>query len=491
MVTVLENQLAVRRPAVHNADLTTTVHAIKERVLTVKLGAGGFGLPPRPGDVHFQTTVARTLDTFKSLLPKQIFPISVDEFTDLYTGSKRRRYEVAATQFKRIGVRRKDAYITGFVKDEKLDLSLKENPVPRLIQPRKPVYNVALGRFLNRKVEKKIYHSLMCLMHNQQIDLGADHTMLPVVFKGLNAEVRGRTIASVWGRYTNPVAVGFDASRFDQHVSQAALRMEHSVYNHLYKNPELAKLLSWQLTTLGFCVSKDGWVKYKQVGGRCSGDMNTSLGNVLIMCLLWHAYIAEHGLRCSLVDDGDDCVLIMEQRDLPGLNQVEDWFLAMGFTMVREQPVHTLERVVFCQAQPVFDGANYIMCRDPRRCLFKDNLMLGKGDVAQQLDAVGMCGLSLTGGLPVMQAYYASMTTRRDSYANPLKSGMDYLALGMTRRFSDIADSARVSFWRAFNICPATQGLLEEYYTSVVTTPANVTSLIDNSPKSINALLHA
>jgi len=37
----------------------------------------------------------------------------------------------------------------------------------------------------------------------------------------------------------------------------------------------------------------------------------------------------------------------------------------MGFNMVVEEPVYELEKVVFCQSQPVFDGVSWTMVPIP------------------------------------------------------------------------------------------------------------------------------
>jgi hypothetical protein len=73
--------------------------------------------------------------------------------------------------------------------------------------------------------------------------------------------------------------VGLDASRFDQHVSHAALKWEHSVYNSWFKDKEFARAISMQLINEGTGYTDEGKIKVEVEGCRMSGDMNTSAGN--------------------------------------------------------------------------------------------------------------------------------------------------------------------------------------------------------------------
>jgi hypothetical protein len=130
-------------------------------------------------------------------------------------------YRAAADSLSTIPVSKRDAVLSTFVKAEKINLTKKPDPAPRVIQPRSPRYNVAVGRYLKR-LEKDIYRALKALAGDV------------VVMKGYNAGQSGEIIARKWARFNRPCAIGLDASRFDQHVSEAALRWEHSVYTQLF-----------------------------------------------------------------------------------------------------------------------------------------------------------------------------------------------------------------------------------------------------------------
>ena len=85
----------------------------------------------------------------------------------------------------------------------------------------------------------------------------------------------------------------------------------------------------------GVAHCQDGRVKFSVRGTRSSGDLNTSLGNCILMCAMVWAYIRDAGLfKVELANNGDDCVVIMEREDLDiFLGGLETWFRDHGFRM--------------------------------------------------------------------------------------------------------------------------------------------------------------
>ena len=89
----------------------------------------------------------------------------------------------------------------------------------------------------------------------------------------------------------------------------------------------------------------------------------------------------------------------------------------------------------------------------------------------QWVNAVGLCGISLTGGIPVVQSYYnmfirntqginSSSILRDVSFA----SGFRNLAKMGSRRVSLISEDSRFSFYLAFGITPDQQRAMESDY---------------------------
>lgn len=461
---------------VHNSDFVNLVRGLLERVFYVKRD-GVFTETPKPREGLYN----ERLSYFRDLLVRRVgrsTPMQRQDFPTLYQGRKRTIYERAVESLAVKSVCRKDAMLKTFVKAEKINFTAKGDPAPRVIQPRDPRYNVEVGRYL-KPLEPKIYKAVERIFGDVTI------------FKGLNAQDSAKKMYHKWRRYSKPVAVGLDASRFDQHVSRQALEWEHSCYTGCFSDStELSRLLQWQIRNEGVGYVEDGKVRYSVEGCRMSGDMNTALGNCVIMCGLVHAYCKHVRIdQFSLANNGDDCVVIMESAHLDRFNDgLREWFLEMGFNMKVEDPVYEFEQIEFCQTHPVRvedlfvpslgqSVPQYIMCRNAPVALAKDCMSIKHLDsravYEKQLTAVGECGIALTGGVPVFQSFYQGMIRagRGRHFKNVdqvymANSGKEMLRAGMKRQVMPISSESRYSFWLAFGITPDQQLELEHYYDS-------------------------
>jgi len=357
-------------------------------------------------------------------------------------------------------VRASDARVSTFVKAEKINTSDKPDPAPRLIQPRDPRYNVEVGRFL-RPLEKPVFRAI------------AEVWGGPTVLK-MNASDQAAALREMWDSFPDPVAVGLDASRFDQHVSADALRWEHSVYLACFRGEErarLERLLSWQVNNKGRAFTPTARFDYETDGCRMSGDINTSLGNCLIMCAMVWAYCQGLGIKCRLANNGDDCVVVMTRADLPRFRAgLDNWFLEMGFTMKVEEPAYEFEHIEFCQTQPVWTPDGWLMVRNPNKAISKDLVSLLNLDqcFGAYCHAVGSCGLAAYGGIPIYQDFYSNLLssgkiTGLATDNNSVGRGLRYLSQGMSRTYASIHPRTRASFCFAFGITPDEQVLLEEF----------------------------
>lgn len=447
---------------VHNSSMVNLERALKERVYFVKGANGEFVPPPSPISGAFDDC----LPLMKEVLANCArFPsLTLDEFPGRYKDAKKRSmYTAAVESLNSLPISKNDANITGFVKADKLDLTKKSDPVPRLISSYGSRYVVALGRHYAHRE-----HSFIRAL---------DKTWgSRVVAKGLNSFRRGELLAGKWHRFTDPCAVMADASRFDQHVSLEALKIEFDFYLALATCPserdEMRKLLKMQLYGKGTGRAEDGSVKFSTEGGRKSGVPNTGGGNTLLMCVMFLAYVRTLGIDCEFVNDGDDCVLIFNKEHLAAVEStMPEFFLRKGFTMVCEKAVFELEKIDFCQGSPVWTPEGYIMVRRPQTSLAKDTISLNKFESEKQwrrwAASVSACGLSLAGGIPVVQEYYQCL--KRSSggaevYNTGLGGGLQHLSRGMKREYSPIAEKTRYSFWLAFGITPAEQLAAEALY---------------------------
>lgn len=440
---------------------TNVITALRERVF-FHIVQGVVSAPHVPqGDV-----VRNTLLGFYNRLHRAAFvsiPVPVREFPACYSGSRRALYERAAEKVEERGWSKGWSVLKTFIKHEKIEAVPGKRLVPRVIQPRAPEFNVVVGRYL-RHLEHPIYRIIDGICGG------------PTVMKGYNAFEVGSHAAAAWGEFVRPVAIGLDASRFDQHVSRPILEWEHSVYSMFYRGEdrsELARALRCQLVNTGFAATPDGTYKYRREGCRASGDMNTALGNCLVMCAMVYAYMQFiHVRKWRLLNNGDDCVVIVEAGNLPKFASLPTFFGRLGFVMTIEEPVYELEQVEFCQTHPVWDGTAWRMVRNVRTAISKDSTMLqgfrDETEYARYRYVVAQGGLSLCCGIPMMQQYYTTFgrggEVGRLRDQRILDSGFLRLAHGLEAKQLPITDEARVSFWRAFGFTPSEQIAWEETF---------------------------
>lgn len=444
-------------------DLNNLRRAVEERVFQVQ-GSDGLITPPRPSPGVFAKTLLPARKSLLPLLPSTA-PLCHDAFVNSYTGRKRQRYQEALDKIRsgRSSLGR-SAEVSVFIKYEKTDWTSKKDPVPRVISPRDPCFNVRLGRYL-KKLESPLFKAIDCMFGETTI------------MKGYNAEITAGILRRKWDSYTNPIAVGLDASRFDQHVSYDALKWEHSIYKECFKHTKhkqrLSNILKHQLINKCFGTVNDGELFYTVKGTRMSGDINTSMGNCLIMCSMVYAYLKSIDVDAKLANNGDDCVLFLDKEDLSKLDGLYDWFIKIGFNMAIEKPVDEFELLEFCQTKPVFDGDIWIMCRKPS-AISKDSVLLHPWDRRSNkyflgwLSSVGIGGLRLAGRLPIFQEFYAlyqrSGVKNKTDYGKHVGyNAVDAIA-GMKRDYGYVSAQCRSSFYSAFGVTPDEQICLEKFY---------------------------
>lgn len=394
--------------------------------------------------------------------------LEAEEMLTRYKGRKLKRYADALDAVNRSGVSKKDASIKMFVKPERFDPLAKRDPDPRAIQFRAAKYCVQLSRFLH-PIEQLIY-----LFDRASCGVPRSRN----VAKGLNASARAHLLMRKFENFNDPTAVSLDASRFDAHVSKELLELEHAVYLRCNNDPLFRQLLSWQLHSKGF--SNLGLV-YKVRGRRMSGDMNTAVGNCLLMLMMLITFFRnEKFLKWDCLDDGDDVVVIVEREDLSRLlDRCKQEFLQFGMTMKIEHVAHDPMKVVFCRSCIVeYAVGRYKFVRDYRDVMSKALCGIRHWEDskyrARVLKAVGTCELVLNLGVPVLQSYALAilrnvgLTEAVDLAYAPeglrLRTLRDLRAIGVEAsdlKATPILPCARDSFARAFGVDEHEQVRLE------------------------------
>jgi len=447
----------LRTLKINNASIDTLCAALLERMYFCKVN-GVFVAPP----VVPRNTVFMCLKQFRASLLKKIGKIGTKltpiEFVSQLRGRKAAIYGAALPEIMTTGVKRRHAKSNPFGKAEKC----KESSAPRVIQPRHVVYNLGLGCYL-RPIEHRIYSAIGKVFNDKH-----------VIGKGCDVRMLGGWIKDKWDAFARPVAIGLDAVKFDMHVGVSMLEWEHSIYNTLYKHDkELVRLLSYQLNNAGTGYCDDGKVKYSVEGRRFSGDMNTSLGNCIIMCAMVYTYARERDVNIKLINNGDDCVVFMEMEDETKFTTgLDDWFYNLGFRMTVETPVYLLAQVEFCQMKPISVGTSTVMVRNINTAREKESICLNpipnESAMRKWFYAIGECGLALTSGVPILQAMYECYMRNgiksRMQHSVQLTGGHGMFRMDLESKHTEVCDEARVSVFLAWGFTPDQQTELEDYY---------------------------
>lgn len=442
--------------SIHNDTGVNLLRGLVERVFFVP-SADGLVSPPLPD--QFGKRLREAFVTLSRSVP--VVPVLTQEqFIATYDGDRRRadRYREASKSLELLALRGKDSRLDTFVKCEKINFTKKTDPAPRVIQPRRPRFGLEFGRYI-KSLEHVLYRHMGRVFYGH-----------PCVAKGYNAVQTARILKEKWDSFKRPVAVSMDASRFDQHVSVDALQWSHAIYRKFFPGDTyLNFILGMMLDNKGIANAKDAAYKYNVRGRRMSGDMDTALGNCLLMVSMTWQLCSNLGIPHHVMDNGDDIVVIFEQDRLAEFQGAAiEHFRRLGFTMVVEDPVYHFEAIDFCQTSPVWNGVEYVMCRGIH-ALSKDlTCTVGTTDIRPWLHAVGQCGLALTSGLPVFQEFY--MWCCRNGVETKIRhhpgycSGMSRMAAGLTPRVREVTEEARFSFYLAFGILPDMQESIEAEY---------------------------
>lgn len=444
---------------VYNHSVDAIVSSMLNRFFYVKRdGVMGLPVESRPRVFATQSFVAYR-SAVMHFLPRNFPQLTRSECVSRFSGLKRARYEQAEQSLALDDLCADDAVLRLFCKFAKNVLG---DPA-RIISPRSARWNLELARYI-KHLEHRIYRA---------INKAFQSVTSATVAKGLDCDAKARILREKWESFDDPVAVGGDASKLDAHIRRAHLQYEHTFYTSVYPRD---RKLAWMLRVMRMhrCVATapDGVVFVRCDGRRASGDVTTSLGNVIIMTSVLFDVMITMDIRLEILDDGDDFVAIMERGSL---QRFQAWIIAayldVGITCKLEPPVDVFEEIVFCQHSPMLIGGEWRMVRDVRAVLRKDMICLTAVPTEQVyrrwLGAVAAAGLHLNDGVPVLQAFYAMVKrSGRPPTERFFKHVMRHTCFLRRARSrvsgeSDITPESRVSFFLATGIMPDAQEEIE------------------------------
>lgn len=459
LVRVASPQISgVYQPTIHHDCSHNQLRAATGRVM---------GVVPKPstlGKARLKEVAEWVGQQMPLIPPQDLFCMP-----NRYSGAKRKRYMEAAERFLRFGVRAFDAVCTMFVKPERFDGHAKHNPDPRAIQFRSSVFCVALAQYL-QPIEHHIY----------EFDIfSAGVPPSRNIAKGLNSSQRAELLRKKLSHFRRPVVLSLDASRFDKHVAVEHLQAEHHVYRSANKDWLFWELLRRQYRNR---VKTNLGLEYIVVGRRMSGDMNTAVGNCLIMLMMVKSFCRSTTiLRWDTLDDGDDCLLIIEDEDLDRvLSSVHQYFLEFGMVMKVESVARSLFEVVFCQSSVVeYADARFKFVRDYKAVISKSLCGVRHWQDPNYrikvLRAIGLCELVLNLGVPVLQSF-ACCVLRNVGRPSDIELASDGLRNRVGRELRSlgvpiwaiepqpVAECARESFAQAFGCDRQEQLDLEKFF---------------------------
>lgn len=451
---------ADRSLKINDPDIGTLSVALLERMYYCKVGTEWLEPPQVPLAVI--SSVLRPFYRALCVVMPYSTPVSPEQFVEMYKGRKKTIYANALDEFYSTGVLKTHAVSAAFVKCEKVPVG----KAPRCIQPRHPVYNVGLGVYI-KPVEHRLYAAIGKVFGDKV-----------TVVKGFNVRQVAELMESKWDSFGETASVGLDATKFDMHVCEGMLQWEHSIYKRCFGgDSELARLLEMQVNNRGVGRCDDGKLRYRVKGRRFSGDMNTGLGNCIIMCAMVYSYAKFKGVEIKLMNNGDDCQVFMEradeQRFLEGLGP---WFMELGFRMTVEDTVYELSKVEFCQMKLVHTESGPVMVRNIDKAREKDSMSIiplkTEKEFRKWIGAIGECGLALCAGVPIMQAMYECYLRHglvsKMSESVAMQTGARILAKGLVSRHECVSVQARVDVFVAWGYTPDEQRALEQYYDCLV-----------------------
>lgn len=398
-----------------------------------------------------------------------------------YSGSKRTRYLKAHDSLLDKPLNEKDSHAKCFVK---LEIAKKQTGKlfkPRIIQYRSDRYLVANMRW-SKSIEELVYNAVKVWNFKDDVDECA---------KGSNLKTRANCIKRKLSSFALPLVVSLDGSAWDAHITTEALKLEHLFYKTLLKDAgvpisrreEISKYLSWQLNNKVSGLFKDGRIAYTVKGGRMSGDFNTSLGNVILMSAYVSGIMSSLGIpekSYRMYDDGDDVLVITEEKFRSALADLQTSFLDIGQEIKVESLSSgiILENIEFCSSRLMTVDNIAMLVRHPNKVLVGYGMNARwyntKEDARFYFRTVGSADLLQNPNCPVMSELYykfasidgiqISKTLSEDiskinlyRLQSPLYPGVDVLNKPC------VSFSSRKSFERAFGIPPDRQVWMEQF----------------------------
>jgi hypothetical protein len=184
----------------------------------------------------------------------------------------------------------------------------------------------------------------------------------------------------------------------------------------------------------------------------------------------------------DLLDDGDDCTLIVESVLLDHVKAtLFDYFRALGQELTLGGIAYTAHDLVFCQSKPItlIDGLTFI--RDYRKvlstCFASHKHYHDETGGFRVMLSIALAELSLNRGVPVLQVFFEEWVTKLshlrpaklDAYeSSAFRANLEWGEAYVLKKSMPITIEARASFELAFHTTVEEQLELEDYLRAIV-----------------------
>jgi len=367
-----------------------------------------------------------------------------------YSGPYRAKYFRAQQVYNKYGLQQKHSHATLFVKDDKY--SGEPEKACRAIQYRHPVFMLEQGRF-TKPIEKWFY-SLQ------------DEYDTTIVGKSDPFTI-AKTLIDKSSVFVRPTYLLLDASKFDSCVDAKWLRLCMRFYLLLFpKRYHNTIRYLWTKTFINRGRTTKG-LRFKTNGTRLSGDMDTGLGNSIIMWAMLKTFLCNLKIKHSILVNGDDSVVVIEYRDLYKTSDLK-LFEEMGFNM-KCDVVYDISDVEFCQAKVIETDYGHTMSRNPERVLARTawtTIKYGRSKARAYVNTLGLCERAASWGVPIASQLATQMinsanTTRTIEMRPWLKEYYGQMKKWWKTGEPKISLETRLNFWSAWGISVDQQLRLE------------------------------
>lgn len=331
-------------------------------------------------------------------------PLSDEEFLLQCNPEKRELYRRALEELVDQPLNARDLVRKAFVKVEKY---LKPTN-PRVIQAANARLAVTWGKFI-QSFESSVFRMLGRMFGYE------------VVMKGKNLDEVGSIIYEYMNFAPKVHGILLDAVRFDGHFSVPLRKWVHDNYRDWIRfTAHTVKIFNKCAATQlrGKVVAKmvDGKIAYEVDGILFSGDFDTGLAAVLVVCCMFYCFMFDMGFSPRMyrfIDNGDDCILFLPDGLLGVLDHLPVWMQEMGFVYRVDAVVDNIHEIRFCQTFPIYHPVRqtWTCCRDPLVALRKDVVSshANNADWADNFHSIALGGLALFGDMPIFQSYYRAL----------------------------------------------------------------------------------